>query len=223
MGEQTENKELLGKDPAAEMLAAIEQEAASLVKRPWADVVQEIMQNTGVITKENSGRAVDQQSKTVLLPTAAFALAVYRVLSKLTGDKDKVVEILARAVAGHLYGDVEAYIGRRFGITQYAPDRAYELCRVNFKKIGDEQFGRGYQFQQESSGDTESCVNVRKCFFYDFLSANGALELLLPVSCMQDDIWLNELNKPKYKMSVSRSTMLPKGSDACRYKFTKKK
>ncbi len=222
MAEQMENKELLGKDPAAEMLAAIQRSAAPLIKQPWAEVLQEIMQNTGAIMNENAGMAVDQQSKTSLLPTAAFALAVYRVLSKIVGDKGKVVQILADAVAVHLYGDIEAYIGRRFGIKQDAPDMAYEMCRVNFKKIGDDQFGRGYQFEQESSGDRESCINVRKCFFYDFLAANGALELLLPVSCMQDDLWMKELDKPKYKMSVSRSSMLPKGSDACRYKFTKK-
>jgi len=130
--------------------------------------------------------------------------------------------MLASAVAGQ-WSDIEAYLTKRFGITQDAPDRAYEQCRINFKKFGDEQLGRSYVYEQESSGDTESCVNVTKCFFYDFLSANGALELLLPVSCMQDEMWMKELDKPKYKMSFSRSSMLPEGSDACRYKITKKK
>jgi hypothetical protein len=221
MGEQTENREILGKDPAAEMLATIQERATPLINQPWAEVVQLIMQNTGIILKENAGLAVDQQSKTYLLPTAAFVLAAYRVLYNIIGDKDKVIEILAAAVASQ-WSDVEGHLRRRLGITQDAPDKAYEMCRVNFKKIGDEQFGCTYMFEQESSGDTESCVNVRKCFFYDFLSTNGALELLLPISCMQDDIWMNELNKPKYKMSMNRSSMLPLGNDDCRYEFKKK-
>jgi hypothetical protein len=221
MGEQTDTMEILGKDPATEMLATIQQKAAPLIYQPWPEVVQEIMKNTSAIMKENAGLAIDRQSKTYLLPTAAFMLASYRVLLNIIGDKDRVIEILAAAVAGQ-WSDVEGHLRRRLGITQDAPEKAYEMCRMNFKKIGDEQFGHGYQFEQESSGDEESCVNVRKCFFYDFLTANGALELLLPVSCMQDDIWMKELNKPKYKMCISRPSMLPLGSDACRYVFKRK-
>jgi len=221
MTEQVENRELLGKDPAVEMLASLERNAAGVVNRPWCQVVKEIMQATGAIIRDNAALAVDEQSKMFLLPTSAFALAVYRVLSGIIGDRDRVIDILARSVAGQM--SAEAYVARRYGVTQDAPEQAFEMCRVNFKRIGEEQYGRSFVFDQDTSGDTDFCISVRKCYWKDFLSANGAIELLLPVSCMQDEMWIEELNKPKYRMTVRRSPTMAQGNDACRVYFSKRK
>ncbi len=209
MDEQRQNREILGKDPAAEMLATIQKGAAPLIKLPWVEVVQEIVQNTGVIMKQNAKLAPDQQSKTFLLPAAAFMLAAYRVLSKIIPDREKVIRILADAVAGQ-WSDVEGHLRRRLGITQDDPEKAYEMCRVNFKKIGDEQFGCTYMFEQESSGERESFIRAFRFISLPHLPLDGsrketALSSFLRRQSTRSSAWV-DLPEPSIP---SRTTRIP--------------
>ena len=62
-------------------------------------------------------------------------------------------------------------------------------------------------------------VNIHQCFFNDFFRANGAPELTA-LFCRVDNLWMDELANPKYRVRAERPTALGFGDDVCRFQFT---
>jgi hypothetical protein len=80
--------------------------------------------------------------------------------------------------------------------------------------------GRSFIYEQEVSNDALCVVNIRKCFFYDFFTKNCSSEIT-PVYCAGDNVWMEELNKPKYLVRVERTKTLAEGKDACDFRFSR--
>jgi hypothetical protein len=147
-------------------------------------------------------------------------LAAYRILLTMIENKDQVLKILQAMIGDLLKETIEDYLVSRFGITQDAPEKAFEMACSNFKKRGEEQMGSAFVYEQEISEQTRCVVNLRKCFFNDFFRDNSAPEVT-PVLCTGDNVWMEELNKPKYVVRVERTKTLAEGGDACDFNFYK--
>lgn len=204
---------------AATFLAPLQERVAHLAKRPWTDVQREIEALAQSLREENAKLVVDEPSESHLT-RSSLLLSAYRVLSPLIDDRALLQEGLYSALYNELKQGVGAYLVERFDISPDAPGEAFAKASVNFKKIGDERFGRTFIYEREVLDETQGVTAVRKCFFNDFFRANGALELL-PLLCAGDELWMDELNKPKYGVKAFRTALLSKDDDACRFHFTR--
>lgn len=188
-----------------------------ILEQPWTKVQRDIVTLTQSLAEENAHRAIDKPSESHLL-RSSLLLAAYRVLLPLIEKRALLQEKLHVALYGEIEQAVEAYLVKRFGISPDAPEEAFDKASVNFKKIGDEKFGRAFIYEREMQDEAQSINIIRKCFFNDFFRANEALELL-PLLCAGDELWMEELNKPKYGVRSFRTALLSKGDDACRFHF----
>ena len=204
---------------ALSFLSPLERRVASFTRQPWAEVSSEIEDCAQTIVAVNAFQIVDAPSQSHLL-LSSFLLAAYRVLSPLIADKKFLRESLFDALYGEAKKNVAAYLAERFGITPDAPEKAFEKAAANFKKIGDSKFGRAFIYEQEVLNDREAVTIVRKCFFNDFFRANNGLEVL-PLLCAGDELWMEELSQPKYRVKAFRTALLSKGDDVCRFHFVR--
>jgi len=203
----------------AAFLIALQDQAAHLIKQPWADIRQEIEFLAQSLREKNAGLAVDEPSKSHLL-RSSLLLAAYRVLVLLIGDRSLLLTNLQIALDDRVKQNVAAYLVERFDISPAAPGQAFDRVSVNLKKIGDRKFGCTFIYQQEILTETQGVTVVRKCFFHDFFRANNALELL-PLLCAGDELWMNELNQPKYGIKAFRTALLSQGDTVCRFHITR--
>ena len=172
---------------AASILSPLQKQVVRLIERPWVDIQQDIERLAQSIQAENANLVVDKPSKFHLVRTSLL-LAAYRVLSALISDQSLLLTSLQNALNDRVEQSVEAYLMERFGISPGAsPEEAFSKASINFKKIGDQKFGRTFLYEQEVLDERQSVIVVRKCFFHDFFRANGALELLL-LFCAGDDL-----------------------------------
>jgi len=219
MTEDSNQLDVQVKAIAATFLTPLRERVAHLIERPWLDVQQEIEALAQSLRDENANRVVDEPSKNHLVHSSLL-LSAYRVLSSLIDDKALLLEDLYGALYDELKQGVEAYLVERFDISPSAPEEAFAKASVNLKKIGDKKFGRAFVYEREVLDRTQGVTVIRKCFFNDFFRANGTLELL-PLLCRGDELWMNELNKPKYGVKAFRTALLSKGDDVCRFHITK--
>lgn len=208
-------------DIAGKMFVGIHKRVATLLERPWPEIQKEIELKTAAIMNENAHRAIDEQSKRFLLPVSSLLLAAYRTLLTMIEDKEKLLMVLSEEVGEAMGGDMAKYLYDRFRIRQDAPGEALKMACENFKKIGEDRFGRTFVYEKDVQNESGCSFNVRKCFFDEFFRENGAPELM-PVCCMQDNLWMTELNKPRYGLTVTRSSIISEGGDACRFHFAKR-
>ncbi len=220
MSETSDQMERLVQGLSDKVLDELKKRVEPLVERAWAEIRQEIESNAASLREKNVHRAIDGPSG-LFLHTCSLLLAGYRVILPLIKDQDKVLGIMSAAMSERLGEGIEAYLANRFEIIQDAPDRAFEKAKLNFKGIGEARFGRTFVYEQEDRSETEYTVSVRKCFFNEFFSENEAPEMTQRVFCIQDDIWMDELNNPKYSLKVSRSSIIAEGDDACSFHFSK--
>ena len=108
----------------------------------------------------------------------------------------------------------------RFGISEDVPEEAFTQIAANFKKRGEEQYGKGWTYVQDVQDERHSFINIEKCFFNDFFCANGVPEMTL-ICCTTDSLWIDELEQPRYGIRFDRPTTLAQGDDMCRFQFTK--
>lgn len=199
---------------------SIGEQVVRLIKQPWPRVRQEIQRQSGLLQVSYASWVIDNQSKSHLMQSSLI-LSAYQVLSPLLNDKAQVLEIVGNTLMSGLEEQVEAYLERRFGISQAAPEEAYEKS-VNFKTLGERIFGRTFVYEREIQDETQRINVIRKCFFNDFYHVNYAHELLSKV-CAVDEVWMAELNKPKYGVKAFRTTLLSKGEDGCRFHLIRSK
>jgi hypothetical protein len=148
-------------------------------------------------------------------------LAAYQELLPLVGNEQTGLSILRNAMATPFKERLTGYIADRFGISQDAPEEAFNRIAENFKARGEERFGKAYTYVQEVQDEGRSFINIQKCFFDDFFRANGIPEVT-SIFCAMDNLWAEELEKPQYGVRFERPTTLARGDDMCRFQFTKK-
>ncbi len=203
-----------------DFLGAVRPQIRDLHGRSWEEIETAIRDRMIKLTEQNKARMIDAPSRQWLL-LASMVLAAYRELLPLVGDEQTGLSILRDAMAAPFKERLTSYIADRFGISQDAPEQAFNRIAENFKARGEERFGQAYTYVQEVQDEGRSFVNIQKCFFDDFFRANGAREVT-PIFCAVDNLWAEELEKPQYGVRFERPTTLARGDDMCRFQFTKK-
>ena len=203
----------------AGLLAAVGPQVTDLHGHSWEEIETAVRDHMAKLTEQNKARIIDSPSRQWLL-LASMILAVYRELLPLVGDERTGLSILHNAMAALFKEHLTGYIADRIGISQDAPEEAFNRIAENFKARGEEHFGKAYIYVQEVQDEGRSFVNIQKCFFDDFFRVNGMPELT-PIFCAMDNLWAEELEKPRYKVRFERPTTLAQGDDVCRFQFTK--
>jgi len=203
-----------------DLLAAVRPRVTDLHGRSWEEIETAVRNRMIKLTEQNEARMIDPPSQQWLL-LASMILAAYQELLPLVGDKQTGLSILRNAMAAPFKERLTGYIADRFGISQDAPEEAFNRIAENFKTRGEERFGKAYTYVQEVQDEGRSFVNIQKCFFDDFFRANGMSEVT-PIFCAMDNLWAEELEKPQYGVRFERPTTLARGDDTCRFQFTKK-
>jgi hypothetical protein len=201
------------------LLAAVRPQITDLHGRSWEEIETAVRTRMTKLTEQNEARMIDAPSRQWLL-LASMILAAYRELFPFVGDEQAGLSILRNAMEAPFKERLTGYIADRFGISQDAPEEAFNRIAENFKARGEERFGKAYTYVQEVEDEWRSFVNIQKCFFDDFFRANGMPEVI-PIFCAMDNLWAEELEKPKYGVRFERPTTLARGDDMCRFQFTK--
>jgi len=201
------------------LLAAVRPQITDLHGRSWEEIETAVRARMTKLTEQNEARMIDAPSRQWLL-LASMILAAYRELFPFVGDEQAGLSILRNAMAAPFKERLTGYIADRFGISQDAPEEAFNRIAENFKARGEERFGKAYTYVQEVEDEWRSFVNIQKCFFDNFFRANGMPEVT-PIFCAMDNLWAEELEKPKYGVRFERPTTLARGDDMCRFQFTK--
>ena len=171
------------------------------------------------VFRQNRHWAGDDSS-VALLRMGSLLLAVYRVVLPLVGNKDAAIKLLRTAVAASGKNLVHPTLFLLFGISPFAPRKAFEKIAANLKKRIERVFGSHFLVEQVVNDGERSFIHVKRCFFYDFFAANGVPELTR-VFCAWDNLWADELKKPKYEVGFDRPTTLGYGGDVCRFHLRK--
>jgi hypothetical protein len=203
-----------------EMRNTILKEVSQQIRHPGdlsrEETSPEIQRLAKVLEEANAWRAVDRQS-TMFLKMSALLLAVYRTLSPFCTDTRELLDRLQSVVKTVFFADgLDRYLHKRFGISPDAPEEAWNRVCANFKKLGEEQFGTAWEYEQGIKDHRRCFVNIRKCGFADFFLENQAREVLY-LLCALDYVWADALEA--YGIRLERPTSLAEGADACRFQF----
>lgn len=186
----------------------------------WESTQESIRSEVSQLVEQNAQLAEDD----VGLPwieISAFTLALYRSLRLSLGDDTRTLELLREALTSLYRPQVASYIQLRFGISQDAPEEAFQQVSENFHSRAAERFGRSFHYVDDIRDDDRTFVNVEKCLFNEFFRRNGAPEVM-GVMCAFDTVWANEVNsRPEYGVRFEMPTTLGRGDDVCRFQFTK--
>lgn len=202
-----------------DFLAAVKPQVTDLHGRSWEEIETAVRDRMTKLTEQNEARMIDAPSQRWLL-LASMILAAHRELLPLVGDEQTGLSILRNAMAAPFKERLTTYIADRFGISQDAPEEAFNRIAENFKARGEERFGKAYAYVQEVQDERRIFINIQKCFFNDFFRANG-MPGVTPIFCAMDNLWAEELEKPQYGVRFERPTTLARGHDMCRFQFTK--
>jgi hypothetical protein len=146
-------------------------------------------------------------------------LIAYRALKPFLGQK-RAIAILQVVLSRKFKKHMHVYLEHRFGITQDAPEDAFDRIAQNYKLCGEQLFGPGFAYVQAVQDSTRSFTHINKCLFNDFFRAHGAPELT-SIFCTLDSVWIDELHRPPYRVRFERPTTLARGNDACRFEFSR--
>jgi len=171
---------------------------------------------TDELIRENRNRMIDGPSENYIA-YASFILACYRELLSAGLKESQCLKTIGRIMADIRKANVKTHLKDRFGLTLSVAEDAFETVSENFKLIGERMYGKSFIYEQDFQNGERNFVNIRKCFFHDFLAANHAPELNW-LFCALDNIWAEELEK-SCGIYFRRPTMLSRGEDMCRFQF----
>jgi hypothetical protein len=191
--------------------------SAELVR--WQAAQASVRADASRIAEESSHLAEDPAAVR-WIGFSSILLATYRSLHSLLGDEGRIFTMLREALTCPLREQIVPYIEARFGILQDAPEEGFQRVSENFRSRGEVSFGRGFRYVDDVRDGRRAFVNIDRCLFNEFFRQNGAPEIT-PILCALDDVWADELCKPKYGVHFERPTTLARGDDACRFQFTK--
>lgn len=90
---------------------------------------------------------------------------------------------------------------------------------VEMSKAREEfAFGKGFAFERSADDGDRYHVDVRRCFFHEALSANGAPELT-PVLCAFDANWIDAIDPGDHGFRFERPTTIGTGGTHCPFHF----
>ena len=181
-------------------------------------IFKEIEKATSDLMEENQTLIEDEQSHCHLAMTSLF-LAAYRVLQGTVPDKTSLLDLLRFVFfEGQNWREGKNYIQ---SLLIELDDSFASLVQMS-KDKEIQQYGKTFSFEHERDDDTAYFVNVANCFYHNFFSAHGALELT-PIFCDWDNVWGDELKDGKHGTIFERPTTIGYGDDKCRFQFRRVK
>lgn len=205
-------------DPVVQVFAtAIVDAVASYAASSRQELENTMRAEAKRLASKNEALAVDAAGRR-WLTLSCVLLAGYRTLLPLVGDRQAALAVLRSAMTRPFAVGIKAFLTDRFGISQDAPEDAFERIAETFQIRGQELFGRSFRFVPGNRDEAHSFTVITKCLFNDFFRANGAGELTA-VCCAVDNVWAEELAHPRYRVRFERPTTLAAGDDACRFQF----
>lgn len=218
MNEPTAPKLSFGETSIESLIAAARQRI-DLNEGSWADIERTATARAAELRERNKSRAVDPPTQ-LWLERSSIVLAVYLELRPLAESVD-VLTVIRTALIAPFAQQVNQYLEGRFGISQTAPREAFVRISENFKRRGEERFGKAFAYVPDVQDGTRSFTNIARCFFNDYFRSNGAPEVT-SVFCALDKVWADALDAGPYGVRFERPTTLAQGADACRFQFSRK-
>lgn len=216
---ETERRPLIDAAFASQFLRGVSEQLTSTELQRWQAAQTAVRRDASRIAEENAQFAEDPAASR-WIGFSSMLLATYRSLRSALGNEKRILTVLREALTRPLQEGITSYIETRFGISQAAPEEAFHHVSQNFKSRGEVSFGRSFRYVDDVRDDRRAFVNIERCLFNEFFRRNGAPEVT-PILCALDNVWADELSKPKYGVRFERPTTLAKGDDACRFQFTK--
>jgi hypothetical protein len=216
---QTDRKPEIDDAVVSQFLRGVSDRLTSTELERWQAAQGSVRSDASRIAEENTQLAEDPAAAG-WIAFASMLLATYRSLRLSLGDEKRTVTVLGEALTGPRREQITSFIEARFGISQDAPEEAFRRVSENFKSRGEMSFGRSFRYVDDVRDDSRAFVNIERCLFNEFFRQNGAPEVT-PILCALDNVWADELSKPRYGVRFERPTMLANGDDACRFQFTK--
>lgn len=206
------------RDPVVQLFTeAIVDAVASHAASSRREVADAVRAEAERIASESAALAVDAAGHR-WLALCSVLLAAYRTLLPLAGGSPAAVSVLQSAMTAPFRARIKAFMNERFGISQDAPEDAFDRIAETFQSRGQQRFGGAFTFVTDVRDGERSFTNIERCLFNDFFRANDASELTV-VCCAMDDVWAEELAHPRYRVRFERPTTLAAGDDACRFRF----
>jgi hypothetical protein len=216
---ETDRKPLIDDAFASQFLRGVSERLTSAELERWQADQVSVRPDASCIAEENAQLAEDPAAAR-WIQLSSMLLATYRCLRSSLGDEKRALTVLREALTRPLQEQITSYIEARFGISQDAPEEAFQRVSQNFKSRGEASFGRSFRYMDNVRDDRRTFVNIERCLFNEFFRRNGAPEVT-PILCALDNVWADELSKPRYGIRFERPTTLAEGDDACRFQFTK--
>lgn len=205
-------------DPVVRVFAtAIVDAVASYATCSRQELEDTVRAEADRIATENHALAVDVAGRR-WLALCSVLLAGYRALLPRAGGAPAAIAVLQSAMTRPFTAGIKTFLHDRFGISQDAPEEAFDRIAQTFQSRGRERFGRAFSFVPDGQSDACSFTKITRCLFNDFFRANDAGELTV-VCCAMDYVWAEELAHPRYGVRFERPTTLAAGDDACRFRF----
>jgi hypothetical protein len=216
---ETDRKPPIDDAFASQFLLGVSERLTSAESRRWQAAQASVRSDASRIAEENAQLAEDRAAER-WIGLSSMLLATYRSLCSSLGDEQRTLAILREALTGPLREQITSYIEARFGISQDTPQEAFDRVSQNFKSRGEVSFGRSFRYVDDIRDERRAFVNIERCLFDEFFRRNRAPEIT-PLLCALDNVWADELSKPRYGVRFERPTTLAEGDDACRFQFTK--
>jgi len=196
--------------------SALYQQLKKMIPKEAEDTIDEIKKRDQSIIQANQSWIVDPASEYHLLFTTVV-LATYQVLLMKIKNRDTVLGIVR-------YSFLEAQQSKAakaqfIKMVEKDPDPYAMLVKVS-KYKEEKQYGKSFVFERERDDESNYFLNVKKCFYHDFFSANGASELT-PVFCDWDNVWGDELKDGRFGVKFERPETIGYGGSVCRFQFTR--
>lgn len=181
--EQRAERLSFGDTSAASLVAMARTRLTEPENRSWEEIEAAIDAQARHLVERN-GHLVEDAPARQWLATASLVLAAFRELEPLAGSVE-AISILPDALTAPFKSNVTQYLANRFGIEPDAPAEAFDRIAENFKRRGEERFGKAFIYFQDIKDSDRSFTNIRRCFFNDFFRANGAAAAT-PIFCTLD-------------------------------------
>ncbi|MEW5900708.1 MAG: L-2-amino-thiazoline-4-carboxylic acid hydrolase [Acidobacteriota bacterium] len=194
----------------------LERRLEDMFPRDAKAIVDDIKKRTDEIKSENTGWISDSPS-VFNLSLTAMVVATHRILSKRIANEKDVLKIVRYA----FFEGQQERKAKEFFLKAMAesPDAFSELVAVSKAKEAG-QYGEAFVFERERDDEGFYFLNVKKCFYHDFFSAQG-LPQLTPIFCDWDNVWGDELKDGRYGVIFARPETIGYGGQVCRFQFTR--
>ena len=183
-----------------------------------ADRLVKSMNDASVSLYEESSDMLIDVASEGHLQLCSTLLAAYRALLGLQPESSDVMVDIDEALVQPLRERIDWWLDVRFGVHGDKPEQTFDVMAAKFAMTGTARFGESFEYIQEKLDQTQSLVQVRRCFFNDFFRRHGA-ENVTSLICKMDLVWADRINNSGHNVRFERPSLLSAGDNCCRFYF----